>query len=95
MNVKLDGYYLNVLINGLYTQRTSYDEETNSNIDMLLLRLVNESDKMKLSRKKKIPFEPVEMSVIKRSLIDWRNQEIQADNDVAIEVIGEMLEKLL
>ena len=95
MKVKLDSYYLNVLIKGLYTQRTNYDEETNSNIDTLLLRLVDESDKLKLSRKKKICFEPVEISIIQKSLLDWRNQEIQADNDVATEVIGELLAMVL
>lgn len=95
MKVKLDGYYLNVMINVLYKQRSSYDEETNSNIDSLLLRLVNESDTMKLSRKKKISFQPAEMSVIRKSLFDWRNREVQAENDVAVEVIGELLAMVL
>ena len=95
MKVKLDDYYLNVLIKGLYFQHTSYDDETNGIIDTLLLRLVDESDKLKPNRKKKIYFEPVEVSAIQRSLLDWRNQEIQAEKEVAVEVIGELLEKLL
>ena len=89
MDVKLDGYYLGVMINGLYKQRNCYDEETNNSIDNLLLRLVNENDTMKTSRKKKICFQPDEMSVIRKSLFDWRNREVQAENNVADEVIGE------
>lgn len=95
MKVKLDGYYLGVMINGLYKQRNCYDEETNSNIDTLLLRLVNENDTMKTSQKKKICFQPVEISVIRKSLFDWRNREVQAENDVAVEVIGELLAMVL
>lgn len=95
MKVKLDGYNLGVMINGLYKQRNCYDEETNSNIDTLLLRLVDKSDNLKSSRKKKICFEPVELSVIRQCLFDWRNQEIQAEKEVAVEVIGELLKKVL
>lgn len=95
MKVKLDSFYLNVLINGLYTQRSSYDNETNSLIDTLLLRLVDESDKLKPKRKAKLSFEPVEMSAIRRSLFDWRNEQLQAEKEVAVEVISELLEKVL
>lgn len=95
MKVKLDSYYLGVMINGLYQQRNCYDEETNGNIDTLLLRLVNENDTMKTSRKKKICFRPVEMYVIRKSLFDWRSRELQAENDVAAQVIGELLEMVL
>lgn len=52
MKVKLDNFYLNVLINGLYTHRSSYDTENNNRIDTLLLRLVNESEMMKANQKK-------------------------------------------
>ncbi|MDD3882762.1 MAG: hypothetical protein PHI27_11005 [Eubacteriales bacterium] len=95
MKVKLDSYYLNVLIKGLYTQRTNYDEETNSNIDTLLLRLVDESDKLKLSRKKKIVFQPDEIKLIRTCLSDWRNEQIQAEKEDAVEVISELLEKFI
>ena len=95
MKVKLDGFYLNVLINGLYSQHLRYDDETNIIIDTLLLRLVDESDNIKLNRKIKIYFEPVEVSAIKKSLIDWRNQQLQAEKEVATEVVCELLEKLL
>lgn len=91
MKVKLDSFYLNVLINGLYSQRSSYDEEKNSLIDSLLLRLVEESKTMKANRKKKIIFEPVEVSIIRQCLIDWRNQQLQAEKEVAVELIGEVL----
>lgn len=95
MKVKLDGFYLNVLINGLYSQRMRYDDKTNSIIDTLLLRLIDESDKLKPNRKVKICFEPAEISVIGQCLMDWRNQQIQAEKEAAVEVIGELLGKVI
>lgn len=91
MKVKLDSFYLNVLINGLYSQRTRYDDDTNNRLDTLLLRLVDESETMKANRKKKLLFEPVELSTIRQSLLDWYNQQIQAEEEVAVELIGELL----
>ena len=44
---------------------------------------------------KKICLQPVEISVIRKSLFDWRNREVQAENDVAVEVIGELLAMVL
>ena len=95
MKVRLDCFYLNVLINGLYSQRSRYDDQTNRIIDILLLRLVDESETMKSNRKKKILFEPVEVSAIRQCLFDWRNQQIEVDKDVAVEVIGELLAMML
>lgn len=95
MKLKLDSFYLNVLINGLYSQRMWYDDETNGIIDTLLLWMVDESDKLKPNRKAKLCFEPVELSVIRRCLFDWRNQQVQAEKEAAVEVIGELLEKVL
>ncbi len=91
MNVKLDSFYLNVLINGVYSQRTRYDDDANNRIDTLLLRLVDKSDTMKANRKKKLLFEPIELSTIRQCLLDWRNQQIQAEEEVAVELIGELL----
>ena len=58
-------------------------------------RLVDESDKRKPNRKAKLCFEPVEQSVIRRCLFDWRNEQVQAEKETAVEVIGELLEKVL
>ena len=91
MKVKLDDYEVRVLINGLVQQHRSYDTETNGQIDALALRLCDIADAMKPERKKKISFEPVEIRVIRLCLVDWRNREISQGNDVASEVIGELL----
>ena len=91
MKVKLDDYEVRVLINGLVQQHRSYDAETNGQIDALALRLCDIAEAMKPGRKKKIPFEPVEIRVIRHCLVDWRNREISQGNDVASEVIGELL----
>lgn len=95
MKVKLDCFYLNALINGLYTQRSSYDSENNNRIDTLLLRLVDESETMKTSRKKKLLFQPVEVSIIRQCLCDWRNKQIQAEKGVAVELVGELLARFI
>ena len=91
MNVKLDDYEVRVLINGLVQQHRSYDAETNGQIDALALRLCDIAEAMKPGRKKKIPFEPVEIRVICQCLMEWRNREISQGNDVTSEVIGELL----
>lgn len=91
MKVKLDDYKVRVLINGLVQQHRSYDAETNSQIDALALRLCDIAEVMKPGRKKKISFEPLEIRVIRHCLVDWRNREISQGNDVASEVIEELL----
>ncbi len=91
MKIKLDDYYLNVLINSLFSQSKSYDEETNYRINILVLRLVDISDMMKPNRKKKITFEPEETSLIRYCLTHLLNNQIQAEKQTALEVIGELL----
>ena len=91
MKVKLDDYEVRVLINGLIQQHRSYDAETNGQIDALALRLCDIAEAMKPGRKKKIPFELVETRVTCQCLMEWRNREISQGNDVASEVIGELL----
>ena len=89
MKVNLDDDAVRVLINGLYQQ--SRDYETASQIDDLLLRLVDVSDTMKPNRKKKIYFEQEEIIVIRHCLMEWRNQEILAERRGAVDVINELL----
>ena len=91
MKVKLDDYEVRVLINDLIQQHRSYDAETNGQIDALALRLCDIAEAMKPGRMKKISFEPVETRVICQCLMEWRNREIRQGNDVASEVIGELL----
>ena len=95
MKIKLDDYYLNVLINSLYSQSKSYDKETSYKINILILRLVNISDTIKPNRKKKITFESEETSLIIRCLTDRLNNQIQAEKQTAAEVIGELLIKFI
>ena len=95
MTIKLDQYYLSVLLNGLSKQRTEYDRITNNAIDDLLLRLIAELETMKPNRKKKISFQPVEVRLIRKCLVDWRSKELQAEKEVAVEVIGELLLKFM
>ena len=91
MNVKLDDYEVRVLINGLMQQHRSYDAETNGQIDSLALRLCDIAEAMKPGRKKKIPFEPVEIKIIRQCLMEWRNREIQAERYGAVDALTELL----
>ena len=76
-------------------RRQRVDRASAWGIDTLLLRLVDESDSLNTNRKKKICFQPVELSVIRQCLLDWRNQQVQAEKDVAVEVISELLAKFI
>ena len=89
MKVKLDDYEVRVLINGLMQQHRGYDTETNAQIDNLALRLCDIA--MKPGRKKKIPFEPVEIKIIRQCLMEWRNREIQAERCGAVDALTELL----
>lgn len=91
MKVKFDDYHCRVLINGLYNYHSCYDEDTNDFIDTLILRLADENKLIKTHRKRKFTFTSLEVSVIRQCLIDWRNEEIQNSNEVAVDVIGELL----
>ena len=73
------------------TEEYDYDAETNGQIDALALHLCDIAEAVRPGRKKKISFEPVEIRVIRHCLVDWRNREISQGNDVASEVIGELL----
>ena len=91
MKVKLDDYEARVLINALVQQHRSYDAETNGQIDALALRLCDIAETIKPGRKKKIPFEPVEIRVIRHCLMEWRNREIQAERHGAVDALNELL----
>ena len=91
MKVKLNEDDLGIIINGLFQYWECFDDDTNNAIAMLVLRLVEESNTIKTNRKKKIPFTAEEISLIRVCLIEWRNEEIQNNNAVATQVIGEVL----
>ena len=55
MNVKLDDYEVQVLINGLVQQHRDYDVETNAQIDALALHLCDIAEAMKPGAKAENP----------------------------------------
>ena len=59
-----------MLINCLVQQHRGYDAETNGQMDALALRLCDIAEAMKPGRKKKIPFEPVEIKIIRQCLME-------------------------
>lgn len=93
MKVKLDSFCLGVVINGLSKYKDSINAGADSNA--FLLRLVYEYEHLKPERKKKFVFQMDEISLVRACLLAWRNDEIQAEKEVAIELISEILAKFL
>lgn len=91
MKVKLDDYEIDILINGLFQQRCDYDAQTNSDIDDLLLQIVQKVKHKKLRRRQKFRFEPQETRVIRMCLVEWRNQKLQDQKQGAAEAISELI----
>ena len=76
MKVKLDDFYLGVLINGLYKHKDSNSDNTGIDFSVILLRLVDVHEHLKSGHKKKIAFLPEEISLIRTCLMAWRNEEL-------------------
>ncbi len=93
MKVKLDSFYLGVVINGLHKYRHCCEAETG--FTDFLLRLVKQYEKLMSGRKKKIAFRPEEIHFIRICLMAWRNDEIRAEKEIDVEVISETLAKFL
>ena len=91
MKVKLDDYEIDILINGLFQQRYDYDAQTNRAIEDLLLQIVQKVKCKKLRRRRKFRFEPQETKLIRMCLIQWRNQQLQAQKQGAAEAISELI----
>ena len=91
MKVKLDNYEMDILINGLFQQRCDYDAQTNSAIDDLLLQIVQKVKCKNLRRRQKFCFQPQETRLIRLCLIQWRNQQRQAQKQGATEAIAELI----
>ena len=91
MKVKLDNYEIDILINGLFQQRGEYDAQTNKSIEDLLLQVVQKAKCRHLRRRQKFRFEPQETKLIRMCLIQWRNQQLQAQKQGAAEAISELI----
>jgi len=91
MKIRLDNYDVCTLVNGLFLHRTDYDEAINAAIDDLILRLADINDTMKSGRKKRIPFQPVEIRLVRLCLVEWRNDELQNERNGAADAISELL----
>ena len=93
MKVKLDDFYLGVVINGLCNHWYCCEDATG--FSDFLLRLVNQYEGLKPGRKKKIVFQPDEIKLIRTCLMAWRNDEIQAEKKTRVEAISETFTKFL
>ena len=73
------------------TEVLGYDAKVDAQIDDLTLRLCDDSEALKPERKKKIPFESVEIRAICQCLMERRNREIQAKRYGAVDALNELL----
>lgn len=71
--------------------RTEYLAEKRNAVDDVLISIAYICEQMKPGRKKRISFELSTITIVCRCLVDWRNQKIISGEDVAVEVINEML----
>lgn len=69
---------------GLFEHKDRYFASTEVDFPAFLLRLVDESEQLKPGRKKKITFEPEEIKLVRRCLLEWRNEELQAGKEVGV-----------
>lgn len=74
--VKLDDFDLRLLVTGLYKTLDDIPAENRNDACDVILRLIDIDEALRSGRKKKVPFEPVDRSYIRRSLLLWRNMVI-------------------
>ena len=91
MNAKLDLYDLKAIVNGLYSMRNSYDINTESLIDTLILRLIDIHDNADSHQKIGILFSDAERHIILKCLTDWRNLFLREGKPGAAEGVGKLL----
>ena len=91
MNAKLDLYDLKAIVNGLYSMRNSYDINTKSLIDTLILCLIDIHDNADPHRKIEILFSDAERHIILKCLTDWRNLFLKEGKPGAAEGVGKLL----
>ena len=91
MKIKLDDYEIDILINGLFQQRSDYDAQTNGEIEDILLQIVQKSKHITLRRKRKFCFTSLEVRLIRMCLIRWRNQQMLLGKKDAAEIISELI----
>ena len=71
--IKLDDFDLRLLVTGLYKTLDDVPAENRNAACDVILRLIDIDEALRSGRKKKIPFESVDRSYIRRSLLQWRN----------------------
>lgn len=91
MKVQLDDYEIDILINGLFQQRSDYDAQINSEIEDILLQIVQKTKHKTLRRRRKFCFAPWEVRLIRMCLVERRNQQMQSEKHGAADTINESI----
>lgn len=74
--IKLDCFYLEVMISGIYEMLCYYSDEERELRRKLLLRLIDECDALGIGKKRRFPFQPVERRIVRETMLRWHNELI-------------------
>lgn len=94
MTVRLDTYDLKAIINGLFQTRAAFGKKRQSEIEALILRLIDTCEQLKPRRRAKIRLESVEARRILLCLNEWRNRFIRDGQAEAAAGVGELMVKV-
>ena len=90
--IKLDGYDIRIVINGLAQFRQTAPDEDLDVIDPMLLRLIEVSKALKKpSKRTNLLFSPEEKRLTRFYLNEWRNELIQENNLGGVDGVSEVL----
>lgn len=93
-NIKLDGYDIRSVINGLAQFRQTAPDEDLDVIDPMLLRLIEVSKELKMpSKRTKLFFSLEEKHLISFCLNDWRNELVHENNLGGVDDVSEIMLK--
>ena len=94
--IKLDGYDIRIVINGLAQFRQTAPDEDLDVIDPMLLRLIEVSKALKKpSKRTKLSFSPEEKRLTRLYLNEWRNELIHENNLGGIDGVSEIIVKFV
>ena len=92
--IKLDGYDIRIVINGLAQFRQTAPDEDLDVIDPVLLRLIEVSKALKKpSKRTNLFFSPEEKRLTRFYLNEWRNQLIRDNNLGGVDGVTDVMLK--
>ncbi|MBQ5953066.1 MAG: hypothetical protein IJM83_03150 [Firmicutes bacterium] len=91
MTVRMNQYDLKTVINGIYQIWAAFEEEQQTEIAAILLKLIDVCERMNPRRRAKIRPESGEARLILLCLNEWRNRFIKAGKADGADGVGEVM----